>query len=447
MDEENKNPTPKQPEEIETPPFQLTDEDKKNLVSLGYSDDDIAKIKSKEDLETAKSTSKKENTTPDNSEKKDTQHPKSEDKSKDGTEKTGDEEKKPLKVGEDNGEEKQPENDDKSWISKKANYYETLAKSGEIQNYEQDTTQPNVFCAKFNNSTIRYSSPDEVTVSKDAEFKAFDTICKDPDNKDRPIEFPENQSEAFYAKMYAACALNGNPMTGAVPEKINFDELKNSGLTPEQIQQVKDIYNKQHSPNNENKGEEKAITPPEELKKQIKEALNEQVEFTQLGKKVSLTGSGENAAIVAINGGTHEDIDRWKALNDKQSATKKFLAEQYRNNPDIVKEAMTESLKEREDNKDERQSLRQAQKETIEDSMTDEQKQARKEKLSERDKIMAARLGLTPEYTTKDKDGNMVKISKDEKTESLMKNRYKDKEGGYDAFAAQLKSRLGKGNE
>lgn len=427
MSEENKIP------ETEEQPFQLTDEDKKFLEDSGYTADEIANITSKEAFDKAKANPKNTNT-PDSPEKGNDQPNADEQKPNESDGENKGEQQKPLIVNIDNGEEKQPENEDITWIAKKAQYYETLAKNNEIQGYEQDTTQPSVFCAKFNNSTIRYSSPDEVTVSKDAEFKAFDTICKDPDNKGRPIEFPENQSEAFYARMYAACALNGNPMTGAVPEKINFDELKNSGLTPEQIQQVKKVYNKQHQ------GEDVITkTSPEELKKQIKEALKDEVEYKKLMSKMAVTKDGKYI------GGN----ERWLELHKDKEKRKKFLAEQYRENPDIMKEAMAEALKEKEseNDKDDRKSIRQTQKEAIESSMTDEQKQTRQEKLSERDKVLAARLGLTPEYTTKDKNGNMVIIGKDENTETLMKNRYNNKEGGYDAFTAKLKAKIGKVNE
>ena len=424
-------------------PFMISYDDFKKLLDLGLDQDAILKIRNKDDLEKAlnsQPTNNNETNTKKNESQEGEKQPQEREKQPQEGEKKpqGNNSSTPIRIIEDNGEEKQPEQEDVSWIAKKAQYYEALAQGGKIQDYEQDKTQTNVFCAKFNNSTITYSSPDEVTVSKDADFKAFDSICKDPDNKGRPVEFPANQSEAFYAKMYAACALNGNPMVGNIPEKINFEELNNCGLTPEQIQQVKDVYNKQHQ-----QEAEKPEQKNEELKKQIKEALNEQVEFANLGKKVSLTGQGNNAEVVAINGGTNEDIARWKELKDKQEETKKFLAEQYRQNPDVVKEVMSEALKEKESENDfaERHNIRQVQRETIANSMTDEQKTARQKELSERDKIMAARLGLRPEYTTKDKDGKMVTISKDEPTVTLMKNRYQKKEGGYDAYAAQLKSR------
>ncbi len=48
------------------------------------------------------------------------------------------------------------------------------------------------------------------------------------------------------------------------------------------------------------------------------------------------------------------------------------------------------------------------------DGMTDDQKKARTDKLAERDKIMAARLGITPEYKTTGKDGKEVTIKMDE---------------------------------
>lgn len=136
------------------------------------------------------------------------------------------------------------------WVTEKAKWYKAQAEAGEIENYEQDTSKEG-FAAKFNNAEIHYSSPDEVTVSQDAEYKVFDTMLKEPDNKGRPIEFPDNASKEVTTRLYAACVLNGNPMQGAVPTELDAETLSKCGLSEEQIKQVQDHLAASQNKNND----------------------------------------------------------------------------------------------------------------------------------------------------------------------------------------------------
>lgn len=165
--------------------------------------------------------------------------------------------------------EAQPQPEDKTneetpdWVKEKAEWYKAQAEEGKIENYEQDTSKEG-FAAKFNNAEIHYSSPDDVTVSPDADYKVFDTMLKEPDNKGRPIEFPDNASKEIATRLYAACVLNGNPMQGAVPTELDAETLAKSGLSEEQIKQVQDHLaasqqknDGQEQTGDEKKGEEK----------------------------------------------------------------------------------------------------------------------------------------------------------------------------------------------
>ncbi|MCI7420825.1 MAG: hypothetical protein MSS98_04045 [Alphaproteobacteria bacterium] len=160
--------------------------------------------------------------------------------------------------------EAQPQPEDKTneetpdWVTKKAKWYKAQAEAGEIENYEQDTSKEG-FAAKFNNAEIHYSSPDDVTVSPDADYKVFDTMLKEPDNKGRPIEFPDNASKEIATRLYAACVLNGNPMQGAVPTELDAETLAKSGLSEEQIKQVQDhlAASQQKNDGKEQTGDEK----------------------------------------------------------------------------------------------------------------------------------------------------------------------------------------------
>ena len=149
-------------------------------------------------------------------------------------------EKPALKINEGTPQPEDKTNEETpDWVTEKAKWYKAQAEAGEIENYEQDTSKEG-FAAKFNNAEIHYSSPDEVTVSQDAEYKVFDTMLKEPDNKGRPIEFPDNASKEVTTRLYAACVLNGNPMQGAVPTELDAETLSKCGLSEEQIKQVQD---------------------------------------------------------------------------------------------------------------------------------------------------------------------------------------------------------------
>ena len=160
--------------------------------------------------------------------------------------------------------EAQPQPEDKTneetpdWVKEKAEWYKAQAEEGKIENYEQDKSKEG-FAAKFNNAEIHYSSPDDVTVSPDADYKVFDTMLKEPDNKGRPIEFPDNASKEIATRLYAACVLNGNPMQGAVPTELDAETLAKSGLSEEQIKQVQDhlAASQQKNDGKEQTGDEK----------------------------------------------------------------------------------------------------------------------------------------------------------------------------------------------
>ena len=53
------------------------------------------------------------------------------------------------------------------------------------------------------------------------------------------------------------------------------------------------------------------------------------------------------------------------------------------------------------------EEYRSAYRDALTDGLTDEQKQARQQKLDDREKMLAARLGIIPAFAVKDKDGNL----------------------------------------
>lgn len=241
--------------------------------------------------------------------------------------------------------EAQPQPEDKTneetpdWVKEKAEWYKAQAEEGKIENYEQDTSKEG-FAAKFNNAEIHYSSPDDVTVSPDADYKVFDTMLKEPDNKGRPIEFPDNASKEIATRLYAACVLNGNPMQGAVPTELDAETLAKSGLSEEQIKQVQDHLAASQQKNDgkeqtgdEKKGEEKTeqkesheapeLQVSDKAKADIQKISEIKKNFEQM-KKDSLIAiqKDENGKpqIVAGEKGSAEDVKNATAIMKEAAA-------------------------------------------------------------------------------------------------------------------------------
>ena len=147
---------------------------------------------------------------------------------------------KPLSVNEGETNEEEDTND-KSWIAKKAEYYQGLSDAGEIENYSQDETKPG-FYAEFNGSSIHYTSEHSVSVSKGADLKVFYTILDDPANANRPISISAEASTEFKAKLYAACVLKGKVIADPMPE-ISPEQIDSLGLSESEKAKVVEAIN------------------------------------------------------------------------------------------------------------------------------------------------------------------------------------------------------------
>ncbi len=147
---------------------------------------------------------------------------------------------KPLSVNEGETNEEEDTND-KSWIAKKAEYYQGLSDAGEIENYSQDETKPG-FYAEFNGSSIHYTSEHSVSVSKGADLKVFYTILDDPANANRPISISAEASAEFKAKLYAACVLKGKVIADPMPE-ISPEQIDSLGLSESEKAKVVEAIN------------------------------------------------------------------------------------------------------------------------------------------------------------------------------------------------------------
>lgn len=413
--------------------YELTDEQKEFCKAHNI---DPAKITSEEDYKKAVENAGKEH--PDNTEEKD------KNKEKPDTEKTTDanENKTAGKDGEENTNDAKPddkttalgvhigtpktdENSDEKepdWVKKKAEYYAKLAADGKIQGYEQiEPENKQVFAAKLENAEIHYSSPNDVTVSADAGFKVFDTMLKEPDNKGRPIEFPDNASKEVATRLYAACVLNGNKMQGAVPTEIDMDELAKCGLSAEQIKQVQDYYeaSKNKDKTNANTGaekqEEKHVEEPQlsdKTKADIQKISEIKKNFEQMkqdGKIAIQKGQDGKPQIVAGEKGTEEDVKNANAIMKEAADLVKAGLSENRG-----KDIAHDTVKlEAQQQKDTNTIFREQQRDQAESLMTKEQLDTHRAKVEERLQQHAARLGMLPEgVEVKDKNGKKIEALK-----------------------------------
>lgn len=140
----------------------------------------------------------------------------------------------PEHVGETKTEEQKKENDFPlpDWIEEKIKDYNK--NNGDKSNplYGQLASankENNEFVATLkDNSQIRYTSEDNVTVSKDAGLLAFEVLVTEGDNKGRKINFGENLSRDQAVKLMTACLIHGNPIGQGAPT-----------LTLEEIDQIR----------------------------------------------------------------------------------------------------------------------------------------------------------------------------------------------------------------
>lgn len=138
---------------------------------------------------------------------------------------------------------------EKDWIAKKQEWFgshkENFEGYSSIYPNEENKSE---FKVGLYGGTISYSSPNDAVISEGADFKVYDVLLKDPDNKNKVIEFPQDASEHLTTMLFAAAVLNktseGMPhqMKNLDKNKINWEMLKGC-LSKEQYSEL-DAYNK-----------------------------------------------------------------------------------------------------------------------------------------------------------------------------------------------------------
>lgn len=138
---------------------------------------------------------------------------------------------------------------EKDWIAKKQEWFgshkENFEGYSSIYPNEENKSE---FKVGLYGGTISYSSPNDAVISEGADFKVYDVLLQDPDNKNKVIEFPQDASEHLTTMLFAAAVLNktseGMPhqMKNLDKNKINWEMLKGC-LSKEQYSEL-DAYNK-----------------------------------------------------------------------------------------------------------------------------------------------------------------------------------------------------------
>lgn len=225
----------------------ITDEMRHKLNELGFSDevvnglsyDDAADILKDKDLKKTLDEMSESQQPPKDKPKED-----DDSKPKDPTAPIGVTEK-PSKEREEHTDEKAP------WVIRKQKWFDKNIKPANEADYKV-TRADNEFEVQFAQGSIHYESETNAVVSKDASYKVYEALLKDPDNAQRPVKFPENASEHLTNMLYAASILNETPdgkpheMQGLDKSKLNMEAiekaLKEAGYGDAEVKKVKDYY-------------------------------------------------------------------------------------------------------------------------------------------------------------------------------------------------------------
>lgn len=264
---------------------------------------------------------------------------------------TDEEEKKanPLKVSADTNEpqpqpEPQQDTEDRKWIEEKIAYYSTLSSAGKIKDYQQDTSVTDGFAAEFNNSKIHYSSKTNVAVSKDAGYKVYDVMLKDPHNVGRPVNFSDNMTPEMAARLYAACIMNGNEVGGAVPQLT--DEMKEQlkeemGAENYAVFEAKLAARTQNASEQNSQAQQKKTEPTAE---EIKQAMKDQYKMSVMENDgtIKKTADGYEKG----ENGTNEDLQKYNEMSERAKTGKPMLFEQFKKSPEEFRKLMNEVIEE-----------------------------------------------------------------------------------------------------
>lgn len=240
--------------------------------------------------------------------------------------------------------------DDLQWIEEKRKFWKEYAES--VENTFENDAKKDIESKSFqcsltkdkDHGEITYTSPTNVQISKDSHLVTYQGLVKDALKNNLTITFGQSLDDKQKAMLLAACLMEqGTYGNGNKVAMVNPPKID---MNAEYINELPDSVQK---------------TLGDYVAKQKLDAKQQEAQ-----QKIS---------------------ELKKRLKENDAAEGKTPEEQK----NIMKE---------------RREIRKEQLAGVKDLLTSEQIAAHKQKAADREKIMAARLGITGAYTTKDSKGN-----------------------------------------
>ncbi len=168
------------------------------------------------------------------------------------------EENEELRFHEGTAKQETHKNEDIHWIDEKIADYTAMRDAGntDIKEFVGDKTA-GTFTAEVDNGTVTYTSPNDVSVTKDSSYKVFDTIMKEPSNAGKAVRIPAEASKEFKTNLFIAAILNGHKVNGAEGLELDEATLQKSGISEEQKAIVLAALQNKPEEKNQPKDEEK----------------------------------------------------------------------------------------------------------------------------------------------------------------------------------------------
>ena len=275
---------------------------------------------------------------------------------------------------------KEDENQDLEWVKKKKEIWKNFAKDVSKEVEEKEAVAPVQYSAGLKDvqGRVDYTSEKNAAITKDADFLLYQGLVRDAAKSNLNIKIGDTLTGAQKLMLYAAVLSSSETYPNG--EKLSL-------IGAPQIDPQSPDYQ----------------SLPDDVKKILAEELKKQQGQKKEEKKEEKPNEAETK---------------------KQEIEKKLSA-------------LKDKLQKGNISADERYTLRQEQLSLLKENLPSEELAQRKAKELERDKIMAARLGITGEYHTKKKDGTERIVTKDE---TLIKDKNRVSDEVRKALAEKSKS-------
>ena len=307
------------------------------------------------------------------------------------------------------------ENENSDWVKQKREFYEKFAheQNLDFKNDPQKDAENNSFSFSLEKDgkslgEMTYTTPTSVQISKDSEIQMYQGVVKDALENNLSITFGQTLDDKQKAMLFAA-VLMSDKKTYANGDAIELKNQPTIDVNAEYFKQLPENVQAVLKEHTEKAQQEAKAKEAEEKARKDEEAKRKAAEEKAQQEAAAQAKARQEAIQKKLQEMRAKVEDKAKALGkDKKDLTD----EEYRS---AYREALT-------------------------DGLTDEQKQARQQKLDDREKMLAARLGIIPAFAVKDKDGNLKTIGEDAATKDIIQR------VNPDHFAA-LQTKYGKGKE